>query len=99
MPNYGQGTADFKLHLLQGESKLTTMCQENMKLLTKKKYVKNSDAGKIWTKKKERSCYTQSMEDDCLICMVEVFLFIGNHAEEQKSEELDFAFWLLPTVV
>lgn len=36
MPNYCQGTADFKLHLLQGESKLTTMCQENMKLLTKK---------------------------------------------------------------
>ena len=47
MPNYGQGTADFKLHLLKGESKLKTMCQENMKLLTKKKYVKNSDAGKI----------------------------------------------------
>ena len=48
MPNYGQGTADFKLHLLQGESKLTTMCYENIKLLTiKKKCVKNSDVGNI----------------------------------------------------
>lgn len=32
------------------------------------------------------------MEDDCLICMVEGFLFIGNHAEEQVRR---VGFWLL----
>ena len=42
-------------------------------------------------KKKERSCYTQSMEDDCLICMVEVFLVIGT-MQRNKSEELGFGF-------
>lgn len=37
MPNYGQRTADFKRDMLQAESKLTTMGQKNIKLLTVKK--------------------------------------------------------------
>lgn len=45
-----------------------------------------------YEQKKGKKFYTQSGEDDCLICMVEGFLFIGNYAEEQVRR---VGFWLL----